>query len=265
METPHDPSDCSPVPGFAYMVRIDVKPKTDGIQYLAAQKILSPYFDYSAVDMSFQIENRGQAFIFVTLYMPDFLEKFALEDVQYIIGDEIAEKTGKRHLQCVLWFPKELDKNTRTKMRNWLKKMSITAQTYQNVAIKKSRKDISLIQYCMKQDNYYTSLTSEEISKIPPWINYKKPIPDDQKENKIKLYEQTDVITKKLVNDIDNYFGQSNHFRLKLLCNYSRIYFSIYHSPMRRATGFQLLFRNKQLSHDDYVQHLYGAFFSDNY
>jgi len=244
----HPSADVCPVPGICYMLRIDVVERLSYV--LGSGTDILPHFE--------QVQ------------LPLFLKKFKLDPnhFKYIIAYEIAPETKKRHLQCVVWFPTEPDKNTKTKIRNWFKAMPITMNTYQNVAFKKGRSELDLIKYCLKDDYYKTNLNKEMISKLPKWVEFRKRKKTTDELAKIKrenLYAQCLKITQTLIAGIDEYFGASNSFKKKLCVKYSEIYYSIYQTAIRRQTQFQLLFRYKQMTHEEYVDNLMGAFFSDNY
>jgi hypothetical protein len=99
----------------------------------------------------------------------EFMEKYEVQ--YYICGAEISS-LGKHHFQCILWFNKV--QNT-TKLRNWWKGRADT--TNQPVAVTSAKKIKNLAKYTMKEGNFTTNLTKEEIIKIGKW---KKKLQDSQ-------------------------------------------------------------------------------------
>jgi len=91
----------------------------------------------------------------------EFMEKY---DVQYYIcGAEVSD-LGKHHFQCILWFNSGV--NT-TKLRNWWK--GKTLDTKQPVSLTSAKKIKNLSKYAMKENNFITNLTKEELVKIGKW------------------------------------------------------------------------------------------------
>ncbi|GAC77871.1 replication protein [uncultured marine virus] len=124
----------------------------------------------------------------LTLVM-SFMKKY---DVQYyIVGAETSEN-NKDHFQCILWFNSGV--NT-TKLRNWW--TGKTLKTKQPVSMTSAKKIKSLAAYAMKDTNFITNLTKEELEKIPQW-KVKSPkiywgIALDEHANKFKTTSYDDV------------------------------------------------------------------------
>ena len=91
----------------------------------------------------------------------EFMKKYDVE--YYICGAEKSEN-NKQHFQCILWFKSAV--NT-TKLRNWWK--GKTLQTKQPVSLTSAKKIQSLAKYTMKEKNFITNLTKEELEKIGQW------------------------------------------------------------------------------------------------
>ncbi len=85
-------------------------------------------------------------------------------DVKYhIVGKEVSDK-NKEHFQCILWFEKKMNP---TKLRNWW--LNKTSNTKQPVSITSAKKIKNLAKYTMKDKNFETNLTIEEIKNIGNW------------------------------------------------------------------------------------------------
>ncbi len=91
----------------------------------------------------------------------EFLKKYDVK--HYICGAETST-SGKQHFQCILWFDKKI--NT-TKLRNWWK--GKTLDTKQPVSLTSAKKIKNLGKYTMKDKNFITNLSKEEIESIGKW------------------------------------------------------------------------------------------------
>ncbi len=91
----------------------------------------------------------------------EFLKKYDVK--HYICGAEVSDQ-GKQHFQCILWFDKKI--NT-AKLRNWWK--GKTLDTKQPVSLTSAKKIKNLGKYTMKDKNFITNLTKEEIDNIGKW------------------------------------------------------------------------------------------------
>ncbi len=91
----------------------------------------------------------------------EFLKKY--EASYWIVGAEVSD-LGKQHFQSILWFK---EKQNTTKLRNWWKGRADT--THQPVSMTSARKIKSLAKYTMKESNFITNLTPEEVKNIGKW------------------------------------------------------------------------------------------------
>lgn len=82
----------------------------------------------------------------------------------WIIGLEHGDQTGKQHIQGIVWF-EGLQKMA--KLRNWFRDK--VNKTTQPVAFTSAKKITNLAKYCLKDGNYETNLTKDEIEKIGKW------------------------------------------------------------------------------------------------
>ncbi len=82
----------------------------------------------------------------------------------WIIGLEHGDQTGKQHIQGIVWF-ESLQKMD--KLRNWFRDK--VNKTTQPVAFTSAKKITNLAKYCLKDGNYETNLTKDEIEKIGKW------------------------------------------------------------------------------------------------
>lgn len=125
----------------------------------------------------------------------EFLKKYNVE--YYIVGAETSE-LGKEHFQCVLWFTSQI--NT-AKLRNWWK--GKTSPTKQPVSMTSAKKIKNLGKYTMKDKNFTTNLTKEEVSLIGQW---KPKVKEEQW--KLMLEEHAKKFDEKLVDEFDvNEYG----------------------------------------------------------
>ena len=109
--------------------------------------------------------------------LPRIMEFIKKYDVQfYICGAETSD-LGKKHFQCILWFK---SKQNATKLRNWWS--GKTSETKQPVSLTSAKKIKNLGKYAMKDKNFTTNLTKEEISAIGKW------------SPKVKQKEWTDML-----------------------------------------------------------------------
>ncbi len=91
----------------------------------------------------------------------EFLKKY--EASYWIVGAEVSD-LGKQHFQSILWFK---EKQNTTKLRNWWKGRADT--TKQPVSMTSAKKIKSLAKYTMKESNFITNLTPEEVKSIGKW------------------------------------------------------------------------------------------------
>ncbi len=93
--------------------------------------------------------------------MMSFIKKYDVK--HYIVGAETSDK-GKQHFQCILWFQTKIDTS---KLRNWWKGKADT--TKQPVSLTTAKKIKNLAKYTMKENNFVTNLSKEEIQLIGKW------------------------------------------------------------------------------------------------
>ncbi len=117
----------------------------------------------------------------------EFIKKYEVS--YYIVGAEISD-LGKEHFQSILWF--KAKQNT-TKLRNWWK--GKTAETAQAVSCTSARKIKSLAKYTMKDSNFITNLTPQEVQNIGRW---------EKKIQDAEWAEKLDEYAKKFVYDGTN-------------------------------------------------------------
>ncbi len=99
----------------------------------------------------------------------------------YIVGAETSDQ-GKQHFQCILWFESRVNS---TKLRNWWK--GKTSKTKQPVSLTSAKKIKNLAKYTMKESNFTTNLTEEEVKSIGKW---------SQKLKKVQWAEALDEYAK---------------------------------------------------------------------
>lgn len=91
----------------------------------------------------------------------EFIKKYDVK--HYIVGAEISN-LGKQHFQSILWFDQKINS---AKLRNWW--TGKTLATKQPVSLTSAKKIKNLGKYTMKDKNYITNLSKEEISLIGKW------------------------------------------------------------------------------------------------
>ncbi len=91
----------------------------------------------------------------------EFLKKYDVS--YYIVGAEVSD-LGKQHFQSILWFK---EKQNTTKLRNWWKGKA--DETNQPVSMTSAKKIKNLAKYTMKENNFITNLTPEEVKDIGKW------------------------------------------------------------------------------------------------
>jgi len=108
-----------------------------------------------------------------------FMQKYNVK--YYIVGAEVST-CKKEHFQCILWFEKKINS---TKLRNWWK--GKTTETKQPVSLTSAKKIRNLAQYTMKESNFTTNLTQDEVSSLGKW---------SQKPDKLQWTELLDKHAK---------------------------------------------------------------------
>lgn len=91
----------------------------------------------------------------------EFLKKYEVS--YYIVGAEVSD-LGKQHFQSILWFK---EKQNTTKLRNWWKGKA--DETNQPVSMTSAKKIKNLAKYTMKENNFITNLTPQEVKDIGKW------------------------------------------------------------------------------------------------
>ncbi len=109
----------------------------------------------------------------------EFITKYAVK--HYIVGAETSEE-GKEHFQCILWFDQKIQP---TKLRNWWK--GKTSKTKQPVSLTSAKKIKNLAKYTMKENNFTTNLTQDEVNSLGKWT---------QKLEKLQWAEELDKHAK---------------------------------------------------------------------
>jgi len=124
----------------------------------------------------------------------DYVSKFKkLYQVKYYIIGEETSPLGKEHFQCILWFETKI---SQSKLRNWWK--GKTLETKQPVSLVSARKIKNLAKYTMKDKNYSTNLSIEDINKIGQWkvndsVSWLKMLEEHAKDIKVSN-EDTHVV-----------------------------------------------------------------------
>ncbi len=156
----------------------------------------------------------------------EFLKKYDVS--YYIVGAEISD-LGKEHFQSILWFK---SKQNTTKLRNWWK--GKTAETAQAVSCTSARKIKSLAKYTMKDSNFITNLTPEEVKNIGRW---EKKIQDAEWAEKLDEYAKKFVYdgTNQVQTGYDTY-GYSIEPALNAFLSYMLDFYRASYKRPSRAT-----------------------------
>lgn len=133
----------------------------------------------------------------------------------YIVGAEVS-KEGKEHFQCILWFAERINA---TKLRNWWK--GKTSDTKQPVSLTSAKKIKSLGKYTMKEGQFTTNLTPEEVKSIGKWSQKLEKIQWAELLEKHALgYKEgehgQDVIHHFTNNEMSDYYGAPDHPRMRM-------------------------------------------------
>ncbi len=115
----------------------------------------------------------------------------------WIIGKEVSS-LGKPHFQCIFWFS---EKQSMPKLRNWWK--GKTSSTKQPISFTSAKRIGSLAKYTMKDSNYTTNLSVEEVEMIGKWKDKK----DKKKAFMEELYSYAHtrgVIYKEKARNLDH-------------------------------------------------------------
>lgn len=210
---------------------------------------------------------------FINTHFVKFKNWSKVPIVDYIMSPETSEN-HKLHFQCIIWFERLLTNVQTSQIRNYIKALPVVAETYQPVSFTKSIRPHSLSSYCCKTGLFITSLTKQQQSQIPAWLSSlelklkQKQLKDNKKSLFVKqclayvtlnphLHDVNTTTTTIYNTTVVNPF----HF-INYLQEFSKIYYSIYESAMRRHTGINMLFKAKLLTHEQYCRSLYENFFS---
>ena len=190
--------------------------------------------------------------------------------LHYICAIEIS-KNKKYHLQCIVWFSKELTTNEVNKVRNWWRVRA--ANTYQPVSFKRSVKPDSLQSYVTKDyiGMLHTNLSTNQQSLISKWRDslgeiklnkreeFNKKVNEYMKDNP---FPDPDTIANQiLISEQLSYESRKNSVIKQYLTKISSIYYDVYKSPMRRMIGLSALINHGIVHHHEYIESLYGNFF----
>ncbi len=175
----------------------------------------------------------------------EFCQKYNVK--HYIIGAEVSS-LGKPHFQCILWFESKI--NT-SKLRNWWK--GKTAKTDQPVSLTSAKKIKNLAKYAMKDKNFTTNLTKEELKLIGKWSPKVKAaewsqLLDDYAK---KFHEQSD--------EIDAYHDQAyqstyNNERLFAFLSYMLDFYKSNDKRPSRATLQYLAWKHGHMTNNYLIQ-----------
>ncbi len=175
----------------------------------------------------------------------EFCQKYNVK--HYIIGAEVSS-LGKPHFQCILWFESKI--NT-SKLRNWWK--GKTAKTEQPVSLTSAKKIKNLAKYAMKDKNFTTNLTKEELKLIGKWSPKVKAaewsqLLDDYAK---KFHEQSD--------EIDSYHDQGyqasyNNARLFAFLSYMLDFYKCNDKRPSRATLQYLAWKHGHMTNNYLIQ-----------
>ncbi|AXH75527.1 MAG: replication protein [Circoviridae sp.] len=176
----------------------------------------------------------------LTLVM-QWMQKY---DVQYyIVGAEVSD-SGKNHFQCILWF-KELV-NT-TKLRNWWK--GKTLATKQPVSMTSAKKIKNLSKYTMKEKNFITNLTKEELDTIGKW---KRKVKDAEWSSKLDEHCKkfsTDPVDP-LIKVQYNVYQYSDYPKLSAFLSYMLDFYKVNNRRPSRATLQYLAWKHGHMSNN---------------
>ncbi len=170
----------------------------------------------------------------------EFIKKYDVK--YYICGAEVSD-LGKQHFQCILWFNSL--QNT-TKLRNWWKGKADTSK--QPVSMTSAKKIKNLAKYTMKENNFITNLTPEEVKSIGRW---------EKKVQDAEWAEKLDEHAKKFVNDTNvlvqtgyDSYAHSVEPALNAFLSYMLDFYRLSHKRPSRATLQYLAWKHGYMSND---------------
>lgn len=195
----------------------------------------------------------------------------------YLFAYERAPKTGKSHLQGIVWFPHRLSPYRLSQYRNYIKTWKHVSKTKQPVSFTKSIKPSSLMSYVLKDvklfegkheykyctENCSTSLTRAQLALIPTWLTKSQ----YKKKMKLKPKEIFLASCKKYLNSfstLPEYFQEKIHnpdwSEISQFCaKFSQIYLEQYNSPIRRNTLIYVCLKLNLISHGLYTSSLLSS------
>ncbi len=177
----------------------------------------------------------------------EFMKKYDV--TYYIVGAEVSD-LGKHHFQSILWFK---EKQNTTKLRNWWK--GKTAETKQPVSMTSAKKIQNLAKYAMKENNFITNLTPEEVKSIGKWD---KKVKDAEWALKLdehcKKYQDDYADTDTTVQTGYNTWGVSDRPRLVAFLSYMLDFYKVNHRRPSRATLQYLAWKHGYMSNDYLIE-----------
>jgi len=171
----------------------------------------------------------------------EFIKKYNVE--YYIVGAEVSD-LGKQHFQSILWFKEKV--NT-TKLRNWWKGKADT--TNQPISMTSAKKIKSLSKYTMKENNFITNLTPDEVKKIGKWD---KKVKDAEWAFKLDEHAKkfnVDSISNTVQTGYDT-FGYSAEPTLNAFLSYILDFYKVSYKRPSRATLQYLAWKHGYMTNE---------------
>lgn len=163
-----------------------------------------------------------------------WLSKFNISG--YIFGREF-KKSGLPHYQGIVWFESKLSDKEMCKCRNWFRGKTLKSAGNGH-SFTSARKVTNLSKYCLKEGNYYTSLSSHQIKSIGKW---------DTKDA-VKAEK-----SEKLAKMVKNHIPTPINF-YQFLGKFDKIYWSIYDNNPTRNMVLKWARKTNCMSRSRYYQ-----------
>lgn len=164
-----------------------------------------------------------------------WLSKFGIS--AYLFGREFKATNKIPHYQGIVWFEQKLSDREATKVRNWWRNKTIRSEGNGH-SFTSARKVMSLGQYCKKDGNYYTSLSSPQVESLGNW--------DTKQAHKLQKQEKLEKMLK-------NHIPTPLNF-VQFLMKFDRIYWEVYDNNPTRNMVLKYARKTKCMSRTYYYK-----------
>lgn len=163
----------------------------------------------------------------------------------YIFGREF-KNNSIPHYQGIVWFENKLSQKQMCTCRNWFRGKTLKSAGNGH-SFTSARKVTNLSKYCLKDGNYYTSLSSRQVNSIGHWDT----------KNALKLQK-----SEKLAKMVKIYIPTPINF-IQFLSKFDKLYWEIYDNNPTRNMVLKYARKTQCMSRSRYYQ-LIGLLTEDN-